>query len=50
MFDKNVFTRRFTIPTYSKGYHKFLNNIVLIYNEQGYHKIIESGDDIVKIT
>lgn len=39
MLQKNLFTRKLTIPSYVYGKHPYLNNMALIFGEQGYEMI-----------
>lgn len=41
MLQKNLFTRKLVIPTYVSGRHRFLNNDALIFDECGYHGILD---------
>lgn len=45
MLKKNLFTRKLVIPTYSSGRHLFLNNDALIFDENGYHGILDYSCD-----
>lgn len=49
MLLKNIFLRNFVFPTYSNGYHPYLNNDALILTLEGYFRIFEYGMDIEKI-
>ena len=49
MLNKNIFTRKLVIPSYSNGRHKYLNNMILIYDEDGYSGAIDTASDIIKI-
>ena len=47
-FDTNFFIRNFIIPSYYNGFHDFLNNDAIIYNDGHYYTIYKWGDDLVK--
>lgn len=49
MLNKNIFTRKLVIPSYSNGRHKYLNNMILVCDEDGYSGAIDTASDIVKI-
>lgn len=49
MLRKNLFTRQLIIPTYINGRHPFLNNDALIYDENGYHGILDYSCDVVDL-
>jgi hypothetical protein len=47
--NKNFYMRKMILPAYMNGLHPHLNNQVLIYDEEGYKGIYETGGDIIKI-
>ena len=49
MLNKNIFTRKLVIPSYSNGRHKYLNNMILVCGENGYSGAIDTSSCIVKI-
>lgn len=46
LYTKNVFTRKLTIPSYSSGYHPFLNGVALLFDGVKYYTVKEWGDDL----
>ena len=49
MLNKNIFTRKLVIPSYVNGRHKYLNNMVLIFDENGYSCIMDNTCGIDKL-
>lgn len=49
MLKKNLFTRKLVIPTYANGRHVFLNNDALIFDEAGYHGILDYSCDPINL-
>lgn len=47
MLKKNLFTRKLVIPSYSSGRHKYLNNDALIFDEAGYHGVLDYSCKLV---
>lgn len=43
LFSKNVFCRKFVLPTYNNGFHPYLNNEALIFDSEKYYKVQECG-------
>ena len=48
LYKKNLFTRKVIMPSYSNGYHSFMNSICLIFDGKKYSTISEWGENIVE--
>lgn len=49
MLSKNIFTRKLVLPSYVNGRHKYLNNMALIYDANGYSGIVDISCDVEKL-
>lgn len=49
LYTKNIITRKLKIPSYSSGYHPFLNGVALLFDGNIYYSIKEWGNDITII-
>lgn len=49
LLQKNLFTRRMTLPGYANGRHPYLNNEALLYTGKEYYRLYEYGGDLTKM-
>ena len=49
LYDKCIFMRELTLPSYSNGFHPYLNSEALIYTGDKYLSILDYGCDISEI-
>lgn len=50
LYNNCIFTRKLTLPSYSNGFHPYLNSEALIYTGDKYLSILDYGCDISEIS
>ena len=49
MYNKNLFSRKFIIPSYGSGFHPYLNGVALLFDGKKYFSIKKWQDDFIEV-